>query len=203
GRGMDNPLGGVPVAGKVISTAGLLVPDVDPYEHHGKLVHFNYTDTQYTGRKERGHDVPFPLPAHTKMLLAPHLAAEGIVPMSEKAKAALVEAYPPGDNPSHGGGADLHSHPSGEYVGYLQARLLGQLDELDDLPDPYVQKLANYVLALGDYKAHIAPEVNWREHGAAQLDNQLRQLLPVARTEPEQFAITRLWQAPRKQRNVS
>ena len=49
-----------------------------------------------------------------------------------------------------------------------------------------------------NYKEKIAPEVNRREHGAAQIDNQLKSLLPSGVTEPEHFAITRLWQAPRK-----
>ncbi|WP_429952711.1 lipase family protein [Aeromonas veronii] len=198
GRGVDTPLARVPVIGKVTSAAALLVPDKDPYAHHGKLVHFDYTDTSYRLRQERGQDVMAPLPVQTKLLVVPHLAAEGKVNMPKEAKEALAKAYPSGDNPSHGGGAHASSHGSGEYAGYLQHRFLGLLDGQHNLPDPNVPKLAKYVSTLTDYKAKIAPEVNWREHGAAQIDNQLQSLLPSGVTEPEQFAITRLWQAPRK-----
>ncbi|MCZ4331947.1 lipase family protein [Aeromonas hydrophila] len=198
GRGVDTPLARVPVIGKVTSAAALLVPDKDPYAHHGKLVHFDYTDTSYRLRQERGQDVMAPLPVQTKLLVVPHLAAEGKVNMPKEAKEALAKAYPSGDNPSHGGGAHASSHGSGEYAGYLQHRFLGLLDGQHNLPDPNVPKLAKYVNTLTDYKAKIAPEVNWREHGAAQIDNQLQSLLPSGVTEPEQFAITRLWQAPRK-----
>ncbi|WP_157188040.1 lipase family protein [Aeromonas veronii] len=198
GRGVDTPLARMPVIGKVTSAAALLVPDKDPYAHHGKLVHFDYTDTSYRLRQERGQDVMAPLPVQTKLLVVPHLAAEGKVNMPKEAKEALAKAYPSGDNPSHGGGAHASSHGSGEYAGYLQRRFLGLLDGQQNLPDPYVPKLAEYVSTLKDYKAKIAPEVNWREHGAAQIDNQLQSLLPSGVTESEQFAITRLWQAPRK-----
>ncbi|KWR68521.1 hypothetical protein ATO50_04860 [Aeromonas hydrophila] len=198
GRGVDTPLARVPVIGKVTSTAALLVPDKDPYAHHGKLVHFDYTDTRYRLRQERGQDVMAPLPVQTKLLVVPHLAAEGKVSMPKEAKEALAKAYPAGDNPSHGGGAHASSHGSGEYAGYLQHRFLGLLDGQQNLPDPYVTKLAKYVSTLKDYKEKIAPEVNRREHGAAQIDNQLKSLLPSGVTEPEHFAITRLWQAPRK-----
>ncbi|MFM5081241.1 lipase family protein [Aeromonas veronii] len=198
GRGVDTPLARMPVIGKVTSAAALLVPDKDPYAHHGKLVHFDYTDTSYRLRQERGQDVMAPLPVQTKLMVVPHLAAEGKVNMPKEAKEALAKAYPSGDNPSHGGGAHASSHGSGEYAGYLQRRFLGLLDGQQNLPDPYVPKLAEYVSTLKDYKAKIAPEVNWREHGAAQIDNQLQSLLPSGVTESEQFAITRLWQAPRK-----
>lgn len=198
GRGVDTPLARMPVIGKVTSAAALLVPDKDPYAHHGKLVHFDYTDTSYRLRQERGQDVMAPLPVQTKLMVVPHLAAEGKVNMPKEAKEALAKAYPSGDNPSHGGGAHASSHGSGEYAGYLQRRFLGLLDGQQNLPDPYVPKLAEYVRTLKDYKAKIAPEVNWREHGAAQIDNQLQSLLPSGVTESEQFAITRLWQAPRK-----
>ncbi|MEN3762257.1 lipase family protein [Aeromonas veronii] len=198
GRGVDTPLARMPVIGKVTSAAALLVPDKDPYAHHGKLVHFDYTDTSYRLRQERGQDVMAPLPVQTKLMVVPHLAAEGKVNMPKEAKEALAKAYPSGDNPSHGGGAHASSHGSGEYAGYLQSRFLGLLDGQQNLPDPYVPKLAEYVSTLKDYKAKIAPEVNWREHGAAQIDNQLQSLLPSGVTESEQFAITRLWQAPRK-----
>lgn len=198
GRGVDTPLARMPVIGKVTSAAALLVPDKDPYAHHGKLVHFDYTDTSYRLRQERGQDVMAPLPVQTKLLVVPHLAAEGKVNMPKEAKEALAKAYPSGDNPSHGGGAHASSHGSGEYAGYLQRRFLGLLDGQQNLPDPYVPKLAGYVSTLKAYKAKIAPEVNWREHGAAQIDNQLQSLLPSGVTESEQFAITRLWQAPRK-----
>ncbi len=198
GRGVDTPLARMPVIGKVTSAAALLVPDKDPYAHHGKLVHFDYTDTSYRLRQERGQDVMAPLPVQTKLMVVPHLAAEGKVNMPKEAKEALAKAYPSGDNPSHGGGAHASSHGSGEYAGYLQRRFLGLLDGQQNLPDPYVPKLADYVSTLKAYKAKIAPEVNWREHGAAQIDNQLQSLLPSGVTESEQFAITRLWQAPRK-----
>lgn len=198
GRGGDTPLARMPVIGKVTSAAALLVPDKDPYAHHGKLVHFDYTDTSYRLRQERGQDVMAPLSVQTKLLVVPHLAAEGKVNMPKEAKEALAKAYPSGYNPSHGGGAHASSHGSGEYAGYLQRRFLGLLDGQQNLPDPYVPKLAEYVSTLKDYKAKIAPEVNWREHGAAQIDNQLQSLLPSGVTESEQFAITRLWQAPRK-----
>lgn len=198
GRGVDTPLARMPVIGKVTSAAALLVPDKDPYAHHGKLVHFDYTDTSYRLRQERGQDVMAPLSVQTKLLVVPHLAAEGKVNMPKEAKEALAKAYPSGDNPSHGGGAHASSHGSGEYAGYLQRRFLRLLDGQQNLPDPYVPKLAEYVSTLKDYKAKIAPEVNWREHGAAQIDNQLQSLLPSGVTESEQFAITRLWQAPRK-----
>jgi len=36
------------------------------------------------------------------------------------------------------------------------------------------------------------------EHVALQVDNQLQPLSPQGQTEPEQFVITRLWQASRK-----
>jgi hypothetical protein len=200
GRGVDTPLARVPVIGKVTSTAALLMPDKDPYAHHGKLVHFDYTDTSYRLRQERGQDVMAPLPVQTKLLVVPHLAAEGKVNMPKEWKEALAKAYPSGDNPSHGGGAHGASHGSGEYAGYLQHRILGLLDSQQNLPDPYVPKLAKYVSTLEDeaYKGKIAAEVKWREHGAAQIDNQLHSLLPSGVTAPEQFAITRLWQAPRK-----
>lgn len=198
GRGVDTPLARMPVIGKVTSAAALLVPDKDPYAHHGKLVHFDYTDTSYRLRQERGQDVMAPLPVQTKLMVVPHLAAEGKVNMPKEAKEALAKAYPSGDNPSHGGGTHASSHGSGEYAGYLQRRFLGLLDGQQNLPDPYVPKLAEYVSTLKDYKTKIAPEVNWREHGAAQIDNQLQSLLPSGVTESEQFAITRLWQAPRK-----
>lgn len=198
GRGVDTPLARMPVIGKVTSAAALLVPDKDPYAHHGKLVHFDYTDTSYRLRQERGQDVMAPLPVQTKLMVVPHLAAEGKVNMPKEAKEALAKAYPSGDNPSHGGGAHASSHGSGEYAGYLQHRFLGLLDGQQNLPDPYVTKLAKYVSTLKDYKEKIAPEVNRREHGAAQIDNQLQSLLPSGVTESEQFAITRLWQAPRK-----
>ena len=200
GRGVDTPLARVPVIGKVTSAAALLVPDKDPYAHHGKLVHFDYTDTSYRLRQERGQDVMAQLPVRTKLLVVPHLAAEGKVNMPKEWKEALAKAYPSGDNPSHGGGAHGTSHGSGEYAGYLQHRILGLLDSQQNLPDPYVPKLAKYVSTLEDeaYKGKIAAEVKWREHGAAQIDNQLHSLLPSGVTELEQFAITRLWQAPRK-----
>ncbi len=85
-----------------------------------------------------------------------------------------------------------------EHDGYLQHRLVGLMDGQQNLPDPYVTKLAKYVSTRKDYKEKIAPEVNRREHGAVQIDNQLKSLLPSGVTEPEHFAITSLWQAPRK-----
>lgn len=202
GRGVDTPLARVPIIGKVTSAAALLVPDLDPYGHHGKLIHFNQTNTRYVKEirrlKEREEIVTEALPAQVKSLVIPHLAAEGKAIMDERAKAALASAYPSGDNPSHGGGDHKDSHPSGKYADYLQVRLLGLLDKQQNLPDPHDAKVVKYLSALKDWQDKIEPKVSWRENGALELDNQLLPLLPQAQTESEEFAISRLWQAPRR-----
>ncbi|MFM5523793.1 lipase family protein [Aeromonas jandaei] len=197
GRGFDHPGANIVLFGKVFSVLALGLPDKDPYAHHGKLVHFDYTDTHYWvgAGKEREKVL---LPVQTKLLVIPHLAVEGKASMDAQAKAALANAYPPGDNPSHGGGANMHSHPSGEYAAYLQKRVLGLLDKRHNLPDPNEAKAIQYGKVLIENEKRLAKEVSWRENGALQIDNQLHPLLPQGQTEPEQFAITRLWQAPRK-----
>ncbi|RDU83527.1 hypothetical protein CGZ76_15150 [Aeromonas veronii] len=197
GRGFDHPGANIVLFGKVFSVLALGLPDKDPYGHHGKLVHFDYTDTHYwVGAGKQRKKVL--LPGQTKLLVIPHLAVEGKASMDAQAKAALVNAYPPGDNPSHGGGANIHSHPSGEYAAYLQKRVLGLLDKRHNLPDPNEAKAIQYGKVLIENEKRLAKEVSWRENGALQIDNQLHPLLPQGQTEPEQFAITRLWQAPRK-----
>ncbi|WP_185430803.1 lipase family protein [Aeromonas jandaei] len=193
GRGFDHPGANIVLFGKVFSVLALGLPDKDPYAHHGKLVHFDYTDTHYWVGREK-----VLLPVQTKLLVIPHLAVEGKASMDAQAKAALANAYPPGDNPSHGGGANMHSHPSGEYAAYLQKRVLGLLDKRHNLPDPNEAKAIQYGEVLIENEKRLAKEVSWRENGALQIDNQLHPLLPQGQTESEQFAITRLWQAPRK-----
>ncbi|MCF5889654.1 hypothetical protein K3H46_01245 [Aeromonas veronii] len=197
GRGFDHPGANIVLFGKVFSVLALGLPDKDPYGHHGKLVHFDYTDTHYwVGAGKQRKKVL--LPGQTKLLVIPHLAVEGKASMDAQAKAALANAYPPGDNPTHGGGANIHSHPSGEYAAYLQKRVLGLLDKQHNLPDPNEAKAIQYGKVLIENAKWLAKEVSWRENGALQIDNQLHPLLPQGQTEPEQFAITRLWQAPRK-----
>ncbi|MBR7627709.1 lipase family protein [Aeromonas popoffii] len=197
GRGFDHPGANIVLFGKVFSVLALGLPDKDPYGHHGKLVHFDYTDTHYwVGAGKQREKVL--LTVQTKLLVIPHLAVEGKASMDAQAKAALANAYPPGDNPSHGGGANIHSHPSGEYAAYLQKRVLGLLDKQHNLPDPNEAKAIQYGKVLIEKEKWLAKEVSWRENGALQIDNQLHPLLPQGQTEPEQFAITRLWQAPRK-----
>ncbi|MGL5728869.1 MAG: lipase family protein, partial [Plesiomonas sp.] len=202
GRGFDHPGAKIVLLGKVFSVVALGLPDKDPYGHHGKLVHFNQTDTRYeTGTlhlKNADKTETKPLPAQAKLLVAPHLVAEGTVTMDEQAKTALLNAYPAGDNPSHGGGETRTSHASGEYAGYLQRRVLGLLDKQHNLPDPHEAKAIQYCKVLTEKEKWLEQKVSWREHGALQIDNQLHPLLPQGRTEPEHFAITRLWQAPRK-----
>ncbi|WP_345011416.1 lipase family protein [Pseudaeromonas paramecii] len=204
GRGFDNPLFDVPVLGYALAPihapVSLLTPDMDPYQHHGQVVHFYQTQVSYEVPIGRGEShYPVLLPQQTKLYLVPALAQQECQRLEEQERQAqeakqcqaLRRALPTHDNPAMRAGIAPAAHRSAEYARYIYGRLAGLLAS----DDPNTTQNSAYLRALTDYMPQLPSEVSQRENALLQLDSRLAQTLPPADGIPLQRGLRRLEQA--------
>ncbi|MCS3457540.1 hypothetical protein M2366_003656 [Aeromonas sp. BIGb0405] len=213
GREMDNPTFAVPGLGYVLApiTAplALLNPfEGDPYQHHGKVVHFYRSHIRYRapklpgqggsrGDRDQVQDYR-PLPKQVKLYLVPALARQEKAELQEREQAAEQRAevkglFPAGDNPETKVGLGPAAHSSLEYAGYIRKRITGLLAEQHQQPDPFVEQKSEYLAALTAHQKQLYYKVAKRENALLWLDQRLNIALPEADELPLRNGLERFW----------
>jgi hypothetical protein len=215
GREMDNPTFAVPGLGYVLApiTAplALLNPfEGDPYQHHGKVVHFYRSHIRYRapklpgqggsrGDRDQMQDYR-PLPKQVKLYLVPALAQHEKAELQEREQAAkhqeqMKELFPAGDNPETKMGLGPAAHSSLEYAGYIRKRFTGLLARQHQQQDPYVQQQTEYIAALTAHQKQLYAKVAPRENALLWLDQRLKIALPTVDALPLTNGLERFWQS--------